>query len=197
MLSVALRVGSLQNQSLKNKNWNKVKVAEIISIHIVQKQNASTESCNQVMVSTNFGIEGDYRSGKYQIGQITLVEAEIMDTVSCELGYNIPAGASRRQIMVGGIMLNELIGQNLRLGPVLVRVEDKCNPCNNMEKRIGSGAKDAMNDRGGIRCRVIEGGELRVGDKITIEDSDCTYYAKLSSFCFKIISYLIKLSSKA
>ncbi|MDP6433333.1 MAG: hypothetical protein QGI15_03315, partial [Candidatus Scalindua sp.] len=67
------------------------------------------------MVRTNFGIEGDYRSGKYQIGQITLVEAEIMDTVSSELGYNIPAGASRRQIMVGGITLNDLIGQNLRL----------------------------------------------------------------------------------
>ena len=66
----------------------------------------------------------DYRSGKYQIGQITLVESEIMDTVSRELGYEIPAGASRRQIMVGGITLNGLIGQNLRLGPVLVRVED-------------------------------------------------------------------------
>ena len=72
--------------------------------------------------------------------------------------------------MVRGITLNGLIGQNLRLGHVLVRVEDKCNPCNNMEKRIGPGAKDAMNDRGGIRCRVIEGGGLRVGDKITVEE---------------------------
>jgi len=172
-------------------------MAEIISIHIVRKQNAPAESCNQVMVRTNFGIEGDYRSGKYQIGQITLVEAEIMDTVSRELGYDIPVGASRRQIMVRGIVVNELIGQNLRLGHILVRVEDKCNPCNNMEKRIGPGAKDAMNGRGGIRCRVIEGGELRVGDKITVEDSGRTYYAKLSSLCFRIISYLIKLSNKA
>jgi MOSC domain-containing protein YiiM len=171
-------------------------MAEVISIHIVRKQNAPTESCSQVMVRTNFGIEGDYRSGKYQIGQITLVEAEIMDTVSRELGYNIPVGASRRQIMVGGITLNDLIGQNLSLGPVLVRVEDKCNPCNNMEKRIGLGAKNAMNGRGGIRCRIIGGGELRVGDKITVEDSGFPYYAKLSSLCFKIISYLIKLSNK-
>jgi MOSC domain-containing protein YiiM len=99
--------------------------------------------------------------------------------------------------MVRGIVVNELIGQNLRLGHILVRVEDKCNPCNNMEKRIGPGAKDAMNGRGGIRCRVIEGGELRVGDKITVEDSGRTYYAKLSSLCFRIISYLIKLSNKA
>jgi len=171
-------------------------MAEIVSIHIVRKPDAPTESCNQVMVRTNFGIEGDYRSGKYQIGQITLVEAEIMDTVSRELGYEIPAGASRRQIMVRGITLNELIGQNLRLGAVLVRVEDKCNPCNNMEKRIGHGAKDAMNGKGGIRCRVIDGGKFQVGDKITVEDSGCSYYAKLSSFCFKLISYLIRLSHK-
>ena len=54
-------------------------MAEIISIHIVRGENAPTESCNQVVVRTNFGIEGDHRSGKYQIGQITLVEAEIMD----------------------------------------------------------------------------------------------------------------------
>ena len=99
--------------------------------------------------------------------------------------------------MVRGITLNGLIGKNLRLGHVLVRVEDKCNPCNNMEKRIGPGAKDAMNGRGGIRCRVIEGGELFVSDKITVEDSGCPYYARLSSFCFKAISYLIKLSNKA
>lgn len=144
----------------------------------------------------NFGIEGDYRSGKFQIGQITLVEAEIIETMSRELGYEIPAGASRRQIMVKGIMLNELIDQNLRLGSVLVRVEDKCNPCNNMEKKIGPGAKNAMNGKGGIRCRVIEGGELHVGDKITVENSSCPYYARLSSFSFKLISYLIKLSNK-
>lgn len=172
-------------------------MAEIISIHIVRKQNAATESCNHVTVRANFGIEGDYRSGKYQIGQITLVEAEVMDTVSRELGYEIPAGASRRQIMVRGIALDELIGRNLRLGEVLVRVEEKCNPCDNMEKKIGPGAKVAMNGKGGMRCRVIEGGELRVGDKIAVEDSGCPYYARLSSFFFKLISYLIKLSNKS
>lgn len=172
-------------------------MAEISSIHIVRKQNAAAESYNSIMVHKNFGIEGDYRSGRFQIGQITLIEAEIMDTVSRELGYEIPAGASRRQIMARGIMLNGLIGRNLRLGHILVRVEDKCNPCSNMEKKIGPGAKNAMSDRGGIRCRVIEGGRLHVGDKITEEDSSHPCYERLSDLCFKIISYLIKLSKMA
>ncbi len=176
--------------------WIREKMAEISSIHIVRKQNSAAESCNSVMVRKNFGIEGDYRSGRFQIGQITLIEAEIMDTVSNELGYEIPAGASRRQIMVRGIILNRLIGRNLRMGHVLVRVEEKCNPCSNMEKKIGPGAKNAMNDRGGIRCRVIEGGQVRVGDKITVEDSGYPYYTMLSDYYFKILSYLIKLSRK-
>ena len=172
-------------------------MAEIISIHVVRKQNAAAESCNHVTVHSNFGIVGDYRSDKFQIGQITLVEAEIIDAMSRELGYDIPDGASRRQIMVKGITLNELIGQNLRMGKILVRVEDKCNPCKNMETRIGPGAKDAMNGKGGIRCRIIEGGELHVGDKITVETPRCPYYTRISSFCFKFISYLKQLSKKA
>mgnify|MGYP000356750362 CR=1 FL=1 len=172
-------------------------MAEIVSIHIVRRKNAAAESCNHVIVRSNFGIVGDYRSDKFQIGQITLVEAEIIDVMSRTLGYDIPDGASRRQIMVKGIKLNELIGRNLRIGQILVRVEDKCNPCNNMEKKIGPGAKEAMNGKGGIRCRVIKGGELHVGSKITVEKPRYPYYARLSSFCFKLISYLIKLSNKA
>ncbi len=172
-------------------------MAEIISIHVVRKRNAAAETCKHVTVLSNFGIVGDYRSEKFQIGQITLIEAEIIDAMSRELGYEIPAGASRRQIMVKGVKLNELVDKNLRLGQILVRVEGKCKPCNNMEKKIGPGAKNAMNDKGGIRCRIIEGGDLHVGDKITVEPPGCPYYARLTSFCFKLISYLKRLSNKA
>lgn len=172
-------------------------MAEIISIHIVRKQSAAAEPCSHVTVRSNFGIIGDYRSEKFQIGQITLIEADTLDAMSHELGYDIPDGASRRQIVVRGITLNELIGRNLRMGQILVRVEDKCNPCKKMEKKIGPGAKNAMNDKGGIRCRIIEGGELHVGAKITVETPRCPYYARLASLCFKFVSYLKQLSNKA
>jgi len=172
-------------------------MAEIISIHVVRKRNATAEPCNHVTVRSNFGIVGDYRSEKFQIGQITLIEAEAIDAMSSELGYDIPDGASRRQVMVRGAILNELISQNLRIGQILVRVEGKCNPCKNMEEKIGHGARNAMDNKGGVRCRIIEGGEIHVGDTITVEDPSCPYYARLSSFCFRLISYLKQLSNKA
>jgi len=191
MLSVAVLVGILQKRKEKRN------MAEIISIHIVRKRNEAAESCDHVTVRSNFGIEGDYRSDKFQIGQITLIEAEAIDTMTLKLGYDIPVGASRRQITVKGIELNELVGQNLRIGQILVRIEEKCNPCKNMETKIGPGAKDAMNDKGGIRCRIIKGGELYVNDKITVEIPRWPLYARFSSFCFKLISYLKRLSNKA
>jgi len=172
-------------------------MAEIVSIHIVRERGSAAELCNHVTVRSNFGIVGDYRSDKFQIGQITLIEAEIIDAMSRKLGYDIPDGASRRQIIVKDITLNELIGQNLRMGQILVRVEDKCNPCKNMETKIGPGARDAMNDKGGIRCRIIEGGDLHVGNKITVETPRYSYYTRLSNFCFKLISFLKQLSNKA
>ncbi len=172
-------------------------MAEVVSIHIVRKKKAPAESCDHVAIRTDFGIEGDYRSGKYQTGQITLIESEVMDTASRKLGYEIPAGASRRQIVVRGVSLNETIEYKLRLGSVLVLVEEKCKPCDNMEATIGPGAKDAMNGRGGVRCRVIKGGELHVSDAVTVEGTCCPHYARLRRFCFKIINYLIKLSNKA
>lgn len=172
-------------------------MAEVVSIHIVREKKTPAESCDHVTIRTNFGIEGDYRSGKYQTGQITLIESEVMDMVSRELGYEIPAGASRRQIVVRGILLEESIGYKLRLGSVLVLIEERCKPCNNMEVMIGNGAKDAMNGQGGVRCRVIKGGDLHVSDAVTVESSDCSRYERLSGLCFKLISYLIRLSNKA
>lgn len=38
-------------------------MAEVVSIHIVRKHNAPIEPCDLVMVYTNYGIAGDYRSG--------------------------------------------------------------------------------------------------------------------------------------
>jgi len=81
----------------------------------------------------------------------------------------VPAGASRRQVVVRGMSLNPTVGKTLRLGHVLVWVTDLCDPCENMERTIGPGARLAMATHGGICARVVAGGILRVGDLVAIE----------------------------
>jgi MOSC domain-containing protein YiiM len=142
-------------------------MGEVVSIHIVRQREGTAEAVDRVMVQTNYGLEGDWRSHRNRGGQVTLIEAEALAQVEQRSGHPVPPGASRRQIVVQGIRLNDLVGQRIRVGSVHMFVEDVCDPCTRMEATIGAGARLAMEKRGGIRCFVLNGGELCVGDLIT------------------------------
>jgi MOSC domain-containing protein YiiM len=141
-------------------------MGEVVSIHIVRQRDGAAESVEQATVQTNYGLEGDWRSRRNRNGQLTLIEAEVLEEVGRFLGSHVPSGASRRQVVVRGIKLNDLIGQRVRIGAVRVFVETPCDPCSRMEETIAAGARKALEGRGGVRCFVLAGGELRVGDPI-------------------------------
>jgi len=144
-------------------------MGEVVSIHLVRSRHGAAESLERARVLINDGLEGDWRSHRNRSGQLTLIEAEALEEVARRLGRPVPAGASRRQAVVRGINLNELLGRRVRLGAVRVFVETPCDPCSRMEATIGAGAQAAMKGCGGVRCHVLVGGELCVGDPIVEE----------------------------
>jgi MOSC domain-containing protein YiiM len=144
-------------------------MAEVVSIHLVRQRHGAAEAVEQATVQTNYGLEGDWRSRRNRNGQLTLIEAEVLEDVGGLLGAPIPSGTSRRQVVVRGIKLNDLLGKRLRIGAVRLFVETPCAPCSRMEETIGGGAQKALEGRGGVRCFVLAGGELRVGDAIVEE----------------------------
>jgi MOSC domain-containing protein YiiM len=144
-------------------------MGEVVSIHIVRQRDGSAESVERATAQTNFGLEGDWRSRRNRAGQLTLIEAEVLDEVERLLGSRVSSGASRRQVVVRGVRLNELLGQRIRIGGVRLFVETPCDPCKRMEETIGAGARGALESRGGVRCFVMAGGELCVGDAIVEE----------------------------
>jgi MOSC domain-containing protein YiiM len=48
-------------------------------------------------------------------------------------------------------------------GPVRLRVNRAANPCAWMDVAIGPGAWRALRGKGGVRCRPLDDGRLRVG----------------------------------
>ncbi|HYG73890.1 MAG TPA: MOSC domain-containing protein [Planctomycetota bacterium] len=141
----------------------------MVSIHRVQKKGGPAEALSEANFVTNFGLEGDWRSRKGRGRQITLIEEEALIAVAAMLKMpSIPSGASRRQVVVRGLALNDTVGKRLRVGPLLIEIHDLCDPCRNMETMIGRDAKRAMKNRGGICGRVIEGGILRPGDTVCV-----------------------------
>jgi MOSC domain-containing protein YiiM len=145
------------------------RMGKVVSIHIVRERDGTAEAVEHATAQTNFGLEGDWRSRRNRAGQLTLIEAEVLDEVGQLRGAGVPAGASRRQIVVRGVKLNELLGRRIRIGDVPLFVETPCDPCKRMEETIGTGARAMLEGRGGVRCFVLAGGELCVGDAVTEE----------------------------
>ncbi len=150
-------------------------MGSIVSIHRVATKYGPPAPLEEAVVLENFGLEGDCRSRRNRGRQITLIEEEGLTEVARILKVPaIAAGASRRQVMVRGIRLNPTVGKKLRLGPVLIQVEDLCEPCRKMESAVGPGARAAMDFFGGICARVLKGGTLRPGDAVTVVADDAT-----------------------
>ena len=142
---------------------------EIISIHRVRVKHGPPEALEAAPLITDFGMEGDARSRKGRGRQVTVIEEEALAFVAEKVKLAaVPPGASRRQIMVRGIRLNETVGKKLRIGKVLIQVDGLCDPCKQMEKAIAPGAWMAMEQRGGIIGRILEGGEMRVRDTVEV-----------------------------
>jgi len=144
-------------------------MAEVVSIHIAGERNGPARSLTEAKVVADYGVEGDWRSHPRNSRQLTLIEEESLLATGGKLGLTVPPGASRRQVVVRGMSLNRTVGKSLRLGNILVWVSDLCDPCKNMERTIGPGARLAMATHGGVCARVVEGGTLRVGDRVVIE----------------------------
>ena len=143
-------------------------VGEVVSIHRVHERDGVAEPLAQAMVLAGHGVEGDWRSRATTGRQLTLIEEEALVAAGATLGTVVPPGASRRQVVVRGLPLNPTVGQTLQVGDLVLAVTGLCDPCDNMEVKIGPGGRAALGNRGGVCARVLSGGTLRVGDTVRV-----------------------------
>lgn len=121
------------------------------------------------MLTAGQGIEGDrYRTSRDGARQVTLIAAEDIAAVAAFLAREIIApDLLRRNLVTRGVNLTALKGQRFRVGTALLEGSGDCAPCSRMEEALGPGGYNAMRGHGGITARIIESGEVRVGDVIT------------------------------
>ena len=113
------------------------------------------------------GIRGDrfydYRDN-YK-GQITFFSFEVFAELAEHFGLtDKSAGAVRRNVVVSGVELNDLIGEEFSIQGVRLRGTAHCRPCYWLDQAIAPGAEKFLEGRGGLRAQILSDGVIAVGD---------------------------------
>jgi MOSC domain-containing protein YiiM len=72
----------------------------------------------------------------------------------------------RRNLVTVGVRLNELCGVRFSIGEAELEGRELCEPCSLFAKRTHPEVVRFFVHRGGLRCRIVRGGHIRVGDAV-------------------------------
>ena len=115
------------------------------------------------------GLAGNLEQGTRR--QVTLLEAEVWETLMARLGGAAPPEARRANLLLRGVRLARSRGRVLRIGPARIRIGGETTPCERREEAV-PGLQEALRpDWGGGAFGVVEtGGPIALGDPVHWED---------------------------
>jgi len=99
---------------------------------------------------------------------VTLVAVEDLEAATRTFGAPVEHAATRRNVLVEGINLLTLIDREFRIGEVVLKGTQTCDPCGLMEQTVGEGGFAALVGRGGLCCSIVRTGTIRVGDEVRL-----------------------------
>lgn len=105
------------------------------------------------------GIIGDLSFGTKK-RQVLVIDQETLDE------FGLAPGQVRENVTVSSFPTSGLAtGTLFRMGQVQLEVTGDCAPCQFIED-IRPGLREAIEQRRGVLCVVVEGGHLKVGDAV-------------------------------
>lgn len=132
------------------------------------------EACE---VSRDRGIEGDHKGLKFKNRAVTILAREDWAAALGELtdlagAVALPWTVRRANLLVEGVRLPRARGALVDVGSVRLEVTYPTVPCARMDE-AHPGLRKVLHPewRGGVTCRVITGGVIRIGDAVAIVDA--------------------------
>jgi MOSC domain-containing protein YiiM len=143
-------------------------------IHVAVSEGEPMRATDRIRVLAGIGLEGDrYATGRGHFSSspgtgraLTLVEAEVVESLRDSEGIALQPGEARRNVTTRGIALNALVGRRFRIGSVLCEGKRLCEPCRYLEAVVAKPLLDPLSRRGGLRAEVLQDGEIRIGDEL-------------------------------
>ena len=143
---------------------------KLIGIAIRPPQTKTIKELDCVEMTNSEGIVGDKRShpGKRQV---TLMSLSAWNTVCKELNIKLAWTCRRANLLVDNLPLVQSTGKKIFIGDTILEVTGETDPCKQMEEVHPGLLKALIPDwRGGVSCRVIKGGTLKLGIDASVEE---------------------------
>jgi len=150
-------------------NTNKALTGRIIGVCISDRKGISKTNVKEALLEAGSGLKGDAHAGPWH-RQVSLLAKESIDKMKAK-GYELVEGSFAENLTVEGINLKELpIGTELTIGDsVRLRVTQIGKECHTkcaIFRKVG----ECVMPTEGIFAEVLQGGPVKVSDKIQIID---------------------------
>lgn len=146
--------------------WIGIRPEKIIYVS-GKTESAPVQIIDRVEAIAGTGLAGDRYKSKNGKRQVTLIQWEHLATIASLLHRDsVLPELLRRNIVISGINLLALKNKQFKLGTALLEYTGLCEPCSKIEETFGPGGYNAVRGHGGITCRVIESGQICLGDKL-------------------------------
>jgi MOSC domain-containing protein YiiM len=142
---------------------------QLLDIAFRPKSRAAMQNKVDTMVSKVAGVDGDFR-GKPGKRQVTVMSIEQWQLACDELETILPWTIRRANLLVDGVSFDAtMIGQQIKIGQCILYITGETDPCPKMDAQH-QGLTHALTPdwRGGVCCRVISDGRIKVGDNVVI-----------------------------
>lgn len=140
-------------------------MAHVSNLFIAVAHGKPMKVVEQVKAIADRGFEGCIHGRQGSKRQVLLVDGETLSE------FGLEPGTLLENVTTVGLDVARLkLGQRLAIGGAVLELTIPCDPCSRMEE-IRIGLQEALKDRRGVLCRVIEGGRISRGDVIEVREA--------------------------
>jgi MOSC domain-containing protein YiiM len=137
-------------------------VSSVIALYIAEDNQPGRTRLEAGSLVTDHGFDGDRKARPGSKRQVLIMPLETLEE------FGLEAGAFKENITTRGLDVMSLRrGQQVRVGEAVLEATVPCTPCEFIDS-IRPGLRQESKGQRGMLFRVLEGGQVRVGDAVTI-----------------------------
>jgi MOSC domain-containing protein YiiM len=144
--------------------------AKVVSVNVSNKKGIRKKPVEEVLLKTEYGIEGDAHASSEWHRQVSLLALESINKMK-EKGLKVFPGDFAENITTEGIDLVSLpVGTKMQIGEEVIGEVSQIGKECHTRCAIYYQAGDCVMPKEGIFIRVLRGGRVRAGDSVDISE---------------------------